>query len=88
MAAEVGLRVSSLDGGRSGSGDRTAPGVPLPLALSMNSWVSDTCLGAPDFDRLRKVMGVTGARTAGRNLSGEEWEAISLYMCVVWTKMA
>lgn len=80
IAAEVGLQVSSIDPGAAAS--------TTPMVTGMNQWVSGPCLFSEPLSSLRKVMGVTGARSAGRDLSAEEWEAISLYMCAVWTKVA
>jgi hypothetical protein len=75
IAGEAGFSVCSFDSG-------------VPMALSMNSWISQPCLTSDGLMGLRRVMGVTGAKGAGRDLSSEEWEAISLYMCVVWVKSA
>jgi hypothetical protein len=79
IATENGLRICQFRSS-SGSSDST------PLALSMGSWISDCCLSCDSMSSLRRVMGVTGDE-AGRSLSTEEWEAISLYMCAVWVKV-
>mmetsp|Transcript_19917 Transcript_19917/g.33572 ORF Transcript_19917/g.33572 Transcript_19917/m.33572 type:complete len:1191 (+) Transcript_19917:54-3626(+) len=79
IATEVGLRVSSFKCNGRDSG--------TPMALSMNTWISQCCLTSEGLVGLRRVMGVTGDKSAGRDMSTEEWEAISLYMCAVWTKI-
>ena len=79
IATGVGLRVSSLKCNDRDSG--------TPMAMSMNTWISECCMTSEGLVGLRRVMGVTGDKGAGRDMSAEEWEAISLYMCAVWTRV-
>ena len=81
IAAGCGLKVSYFD---SCDGNNIPA---IPFVMSMNSWISNNCLSDENLSGLRKAMGVVGPRSPGRELSLEEWEAISLYMCAVWTKV-
>ena len=83
----MGLEVSNLDTSSNLRHDSASAASPVAMAMSMNSWISGPCVSSEHLSGLRQVMGVTGPKSADRALSGEEWEAISLYMCVVWTKV-
>jgi mRNA (guanine-N7-)-methyltransferase len=55
--------------------------------VTMNQWLEEECLANENYLNLRSAMQVCGPRAPGRNVSLEEWNAISLYACLTFQKL-
>jgi mRNA (guanine-N7-)-methyltransferase len=55
--------------------------------VSMNQWIEEVCLANENYLSLRSPMQVCGPRAPGRNVTLEEWNAISLYSCLTFEKL-
>jgi hypothetical protein len=55
---------------------------------TMGEWIERQCLVKEEFLALRGPMQVCGPKSPGRNVSGEEWAAIDLYLCLTFVKRA
>jgi hypothetical protein len=65
--------------------NRNNTAVPPIGILDMKTWISK-CLQDANLSSLRNVMQVTGDKSPPMNLSQDEWDAIGIYMFVIFQK--